>query len=250
MESGFDWSLVEDASPENRELGSIARQLGKLHENPSTFDWAKSRQWCCDLLVAIRETCGKSRDLEERLEGRKFEVGGSEHSLVELPEFEGRIFKITGDNSFGTSWDLFPSDPELTGKHFHATVCEDPIYYLRRMMLVNMFTAEEYQTRYEGILPPGPHLKVPRLCISQGYVDSPNASRHIIESGMRALEFEKISEDTFLNIGIGVLIGDAAPRNVKEIEGVLVPFDAIAEVASPRVIEWALEQGFSHSEWI
>lgn len=245
MESGFDWSLVEDASPANRELGAIARRLAGLHESDASLNWGEARQRRSEVLQQIWSECDKSQQLAERLKGRRFEVGGSEHSLIELPEVAGRIFKITGDDSFGTYWQLIPSDPDLTGKHFHAYVCEDPVYYLYRMMLLNGFSAAEYQTEYEGILPPDENLVVPRICVSQGYVPGDNPARDVIASGLNALNFQKISEDTFLNFELQVLIGDAAPRNVRVKDGILVLFDAIAEVASDQVIAWALEKGFS-----
>ena len=40
-----------------------------------------------------------------------------------------------------------------------------------------------------------------------------------------------------------ILLTDAAPRNVRVVDGIPVPFDAMAEIASPRVVEWARGRG-------
>ena len=37
---------------------------------------------------------------------------------------------------------------------------------------------------------------------------------------------------------VGILLTDAAPRNVRIVEGRAVPFDAIAEVAEDEVVRW------------
>jgi hypothetical protein len=51
--------------------------------------------------------------------------------------------------------------------------------------------------------------------------------------------FVEISQDAFLHRRTTVLLTDAAPRNVRIIDGQPVLFDAIATVASPEILAWA-----------
>jgi hypothetical protein len=50
--------------------------------------------------------------------------------------------------------------------------------------------------------------------------------------------FREISRGAFFLKEAGVLLTDAAPRNVRIVEGLAIPFDAIAEVAEDEVVRW------------
>jgi hypothetical protein len=46
----IDWQGIENASPENRELGEVVRRLGGIHEGNSSLDWKESRRRCVEVL--------------------------------------------------------------------------------------------------------------------------------------------------------------------------------------------------------
>jgi hypothetical protein len=103
-------------------------------------------------------------------------------------------------------------------------------------MLLN--TLGEYQTRYEGLLWPQEDLFVPRICVSQPFLESENPSESEIAESLSRYGYQRISVDTYLNGRTNILLSDAAPRNVRIINGVPVPFDAIASFATPEVLAW------------
>lgn len=150
MESLNDWQVIENSSPENRELGKVLRKLEGLHLDGSPLDWQETRQRRGDALASLLTDCPKSLRLPSLLEGTEYEVGGDEHHLVRVESEPERVYKITHSDSFGCFSRFLPSDPELSDRHFYATVNDDPRGYIRRWMLLN--TLGEYQTRYEGLL--------------------------------------------------------------------------------------------------
>lgn len=197
MEDPNDWQVIENSSTENRELGEILRKLEGLHLNGSPIDWQESRQRRGDALAALLTGCPKSRCLSSLLEGTEYEVGGDEHHLVRVEEEPERVYKITHSDSFGCFSQFLPSDPELSGRHFYATVNDDPRIYIRRWMLLN--TLGEYQTRYEGFLWPQRDLLVPRICVSQPFLESDNPSEDEITTSFAPYGYHRISADTYLN---------------------------------------------------
>jgi len=104
-------------------------------------------------------------------------------------------------------------------------------------MLLNSFTG--YITRFEGLLPAEGKLRMPRICVSQPTLDATNPTRAEIREHLAKYEFESISEDAFLNFDNRILLTDAAPRNVRIVDGNLALFDVIASMATSRVYEWA-----------
>ncbi len=239
MEDRDDWQDIENSSPENRELGEVLRKLEGLHHNGSPLDWQEPRERRGDALAPLLKACPKSLSLTALLEGTEYEVGGDEHHLVQVESQPERIYKITHSDSFGCFSQFLPSDPELSGRHFYATVNDDPRVYIRRWMLLN--TLGEYQTRYEGFLWPQKELFVPRICVSQPFLESENPSELEIKESFALYGFYQISVDTYLNTATNILLTDTAPRNVRVIDGVPVPFDAIASLASPEIMDWALQ---------
>ena len=66
-----------------------------------------------------------------------------------------------------------------------------------------------------------------------------NPAEEEITTALARYGYRKISGDAFLNEETGILLTDAAPRNVRIIEGAIILFDALAELATDRVIQWA-----------
>ena len=50
--------------------------------------------------------------------------------------------------------------------------------------------------------------------------------------------FTRICTEAFLHGDSGILLTDLHPRNIRIVDGEPVPFDAIAQFASERVLEW------------
>jgi hypothetical protein len=237
MEVLNDWQAIQNSSTENRELGEVLRQLEGLHHGGTPLDWQEPRQWRGDALASLLIGCSKSLRLPSLLGGTEYEVGGDEHYLLRVETEPERVYKITHSDSFGCFSLFLPSDPELSGRHFYATVNDDPRIYIRRWMLLN--TLGEYQTRYEGLLWSQEDLFVPRICVSQPFLESENPSESEIAKSLAQYGYQRISVDTYLNMETNILLADAAPRNVRIINGVPVPFDAIASFVTPEILSWA-----------
>lgn len=228
----------QDASSETRELDEILRKLGGFLQGNAQIDWQEDRKRCADLLRRLAEDCEKSLSLSERLREAVTETGGSEHLIIRLESEPARVFKTTFGDNLGCRSDFYGLDPELTGKHFHATGNADPFFYLHRWVHLNSIS--EYQTRYEGVLAPERHGHLPRICVSQPFIErTRDPSEQEIEQALLPYGYRKISADAFLNDENGILLTDAAPRNVGIERGIPTPFDAIAEIAPRRVLEWA-----------
>ncbi len=247
MASDQFWREIEDAGTESGGLGDLVRRLGGIREEGSPVDWAGPRERTGNILEKVRLHCGQSSEIERRLTGLRFKRGGAEHDLVRLADEPGRIFKMTHSDSFGIVSELFREDPEFSGRHFHAGVNPDPVLYLQRWMLLNSLS--EYQTRYEGMLPPAANCHIPRICVSQPFVGGPDANPLLIQDGFATLEFFQVSQDTFLRAPDRILLSDAAPRNVKVADQVLVPFDVVAQIATEEVIDWATQHLSAETPW-
>ena len=230
----------DHASSETRELVEVLRKLGEFLQGDAQVDWQEDRKRCADLLRGLAADCEKSFSLNKRLrEGvTETETGGSEHLIIRFDAEPDRIFKTTFGDNLGCRSDFFSHDPELTGKHFHATGNADPFFYLQRWVYLNSIS--DYQTRYEGVLAPERAGHLPRICVSQPFIErirDPNEQE--IEQALLRYGYRKISADAFLNDENEILLTDAAPRNVGIERGIPTPFDAIAEMAPKRVLEWA-----------
>lgn len=163
-------------------------------------------------------------------------MGGDEHHVIRVDADPQRVYKFTHNDNFGCQSYFSPHDPELTGRHFHGTENADPFFYLKRWHLLNSISG--YQTRFEGFAPPQRSGQLPRMCISQPELEGGNPSHAAIRQTMEQYGFVEISDGAFLQLDSGLLLTDMAPRNVRVIEGIPVPFDAIAQIASPAVLEW------------
>ncbi|HEV7401787.1 MAG TPA: hypothetical protein VGO11_02630, partial [Chthoniobacteraceae bacterium] len=202
-----------------------------------SFDWQESRRWCGDVLRRLTRWWEKNPDLISLLGRADHNVGGDEHHIIRVEAFPDRVFKLTHGDNFGCRSYFSPHDPELTGRHFHGTGNADPFFYLRRWRLLNLIGG--YQTRFEGFVPAEKPGWLPRICVSQPALEGTNPPRSDIRKAMLPYGYREISEDAFLDFDSGVLLTDLAPRNVRIVEGIPAPFDAIAQLASPAVLAWA-----------
>lgn len=237
MANEIDWRLVENASPENRKLGEVLRRLERIYRGDSPLDWKESRRRCVEVLTNELNSSGNKSSLSRLLHDREYEIGGDEHLVIRLEEDASRVYKLTHGDCFGCRPYFSRFDPDGNGKHFHGSINEDPCFYFRRWMLLNQLG--EYQTRFEGFLPPEDRLRMPRICVSQPTIDAPNPSRREIEAALARFGFAQVSLDAFLNFDSGILLTDAAPRNVRIVDGAVALFDVIASLASDDVWRWA-----------
>jgi hypothetical protein len=235
--------LQDNPIPENRDLAGVLRELGRVLPNRPDIDRPGFRGRYREILNALASSFPTTGHLSLLLEGAPYFVGGDEHRIVRAPQDgQDRVYKFTHSDSFGCRGEFHPSDPELSGKHFFAGVNTDLFFYLERWIYLNSITA--FQTRFEGFVPPENERHVPRVCISQPLLPSqtatdPNPSEREIEEAFLPYGYQKISDGAFLHNGSGILLTDAAPRNVRIVDGAPIPFDAIAQIASPEVIKWA-----------
>jgi len=231
------WVEVTASCPENGELADIIRRLGGFRSRNALLDREETWKRSHSLLEGFRVSCERSQTLALKLVGARFDVGGDEHHLVRVEDDPGRIYKVTYGDAFGCYSRFTPHDPECTGRHFHASINEDPVYYLQRWMLINVVT--RLASRFEGVLPPQPRLKLPRICISQPMFSVRNPSAKEVNASMQEIGFRKLCPEAFMHDATGILLTDAAPRNVRIQEGKPIPFDAIASLAPDQVSLWS-----------
>lgn len=236
MDSNYPF---EDSSAENRELARVIRKLGGLLPGGTSVDWQELRRRCGDVLREIIRTSDSSRRLTTLLEGAPYFVGGDEHHIVRVDSEPDRIYKFTHGDNFGCRSYFSPADPELSG-HFHGETNADPFFYLNRWRLLNSISG--FQTRFEGFLPSEKPGWLPRMCISQPELPGSNPTPQEIRTSLEPYGFAEVSEAAFFHLETRLLLTDARPRNVRIVEGIPVPFDAIAQMASGKVLEWCSHQ--------
>jgi hypothetical protein len=234
-----EWRIVENASAENRQLGGVVRRLEGVYGGNPPFDWQEPWWRRLDVLGQQLGIEHEANGLIRKFEGADYEVGGDEHLVIRVESQPDRVYKMTHGECFGCRPYFSRFDPDGAGKHFHGSINEDPVFYLKRWMLLNHLG--EYQTRFEGWLPPDGNLRVPRICISQPMIESPNPSRSEMRQALEAFGFRCISLDAYLNFETRILLTDAAPRNVRIVNGAIALFDAIACIASDETAAWAEE---------
>jgi len=229
----------ENPSAQNRELDEGVWELGRLLPGGVEVDWQEFRGRCGEVLREIIRGSDKSRRLTALLEGAAYFVGGDEHHIIRVESVPDRIYKLTHGDNFGCRSYFSPVDPGLIG-HFHGETNADPFFYLTRWRLLNAISA--FQTRFEGFVPSEIPGWLPRVCISQPELPGSNPTAQEIRAALRPYGFVEVSEAAFFDPETRLLLTDAAPRNVRIVEGIPVPFDAIAQVASGRVLDWCLAQ--------
>lgn len=200
------------------------------------LDWTETRQRNIEALEGLSQADGKTDRLIDLLDGAEYEEGGDEHILFRVDSEPNRIFKATYGDNFGCYSKFDPIDPELTGRNFNATGNPQVGFYLKRWILLNSLGG--YKTRFEGILPPEKPHWLPRICISQPWLDGSNPDSETISRLMRNAGFLEVSKEAYYLQDSGILLTDTAPRNVRISAGSAIPFDAIAEIAADEVVRW------------
>jgi hypothetical protein len=173
------------------------------------------------------------------LAGREYFVGGDEHHVIRVSSDADRVFKLTHGDNFGCRSYFSPVDPELIG-HFHGETNADPFFYLTRWGLLNSISG--YQTRFEGFVHSERPGWLPRICVSQPVLPGENPTPAQIREALAKYGFREISTAAFFQPEIRVLLTDAAPRNVRIVDGIPIPFDAIAQIPSGKLLNWAMER--------
>lgn len=224
------------SDPETRELAEVLWRLEGLMPSDPDLDWKESRQWNCKVLQELFQSDDKTDRLINLLDGAEYEEGGDEHLLIRVDEQPSRIYKITYGDNFGCYSKFDPIDPELTGKNFNATGNSCAKFYIKRWILLNSIGG--YKTRFEGILPPEKPGWLPRICISQPWLDGSNPDSNTISLLMPRAGFIEISKESFYHRDSKILLTDVAPRNARIATNHIIPFDAIAEIASQEVVGW------------
>jgi hypothetical protein len=224
------------SDPDTRELAEILRGLERTLPSGPHLDRAENRRRHIETLKVLSQTDDKTDRLLHLLDRVEYEEGGDEHMLFRVDSEPGRIYKATFGDNFGCRSNFDRLDLELTGKHFNASGNEDSIYYFRRWVILNALGG--FKTRFEGILPPEQPHWLPRVCISQPWLDGGNPNEAAISQAMTNAGFLEISRGAFFLDEARILMTDAAPRNVRILEGRAIPFDAIAEIADEDVVYW------------
>jgi hypothetical protein len=222
--------------PETRGLAEVLRRLERLVPRNSSLHWSETRQRNIEALQKLSQLDDRTDRLIDLLDGVEYEVGGDEHLLFRVDKQPHRIYKATYGDNLGCCSKFDPIDPELTGKNFNATGNISAEFYFRRWILLNSLGG--YKIRFEGILPPELPDWLPRICISQPWLEGNNPRPDLVAKLMRQEGFSEVSQDSFYSETTGILLTDAAPRNVRISEGRPIPFDAIAEVAADEVVRW------------
>lgn len=223
-------------SPENDELEGVIRNLGQSLRSNLKVDREESWGWSSPVLIDYAKGCLKSQSLIALLDGTLYERGGDEHQIYSISVTRDRFYKSTYGENYGCSTYFSSIDPELTGKNFHGQSQSDPILYLKRWFFLNLLG--DYQTRYEGILLPDREGHLPKICVSQEALRIDNPDLYLIEKAFKQNDYLKVSEDAFIHMPTGILLTDAAPRNVRLKEGEPVPFDAIAQIPTSPILHW------------
>lgn len=227
---------LQNPSPENKRLGEVLRQLAGLLPSGPEVDWQESRGRCSEVLQELIRQSAESERLQRLLDGAEYFVGGDEHHVISVPSAPERIYKFTHGDNFGCRSYFSAVDPEMLG-HFHGETNADPFFYLERWVLLNSIS--DYQTNFEGFVPAEKANWLPRICISQPLLEGTNPTPQQIRDSLSEYGYREISPAAFFHPESGLLLTDAAPRNVRIVDGVPIPFDAIAQVAPGRIRKWA-----------
>ncbi|MDP3851488.1 MAG: hypothetical protein Q8Q59_13350 [Luteolibacter sp.] len=179
-----------------------------------------------ECLEATKSLRDQSDELTQIIDGLEFIRGGDEHLIH---EGAGTVVKLTYGNNFGMKLNVYPEMPGYLDATVIPTGNEDHRYYLRRWMLLNEIFLPI--TTFRGMAPPQDEQgeRLPRLSISQPLLDPENPPATRIAKSFREIGFIHISENAYYRPMDNVLLGDAAPRNVRFVDELILPFDAVAE---------------------
>jgi hypothetical protein len=222
------------------EMGGILSGCGEI-------GWKAFGERCYECLMGglgrTPEQIALNARLAEKVEARIDFKGGDEH-FISLPETDsgGRVLKWSYGDNFGLCLKVFEIDPDGMNRHVISTENPDPRYYLNRWIILNSIAPPI--TRFEGLLPPDFRKaeKLPRLAISQRILPPENPTLQAIIRGFRDIGFIEVSEHAYYRIEDNILLGDAAPRNVRFENGTIIPFDAVAEHPYGAARDWCIEK--------
>jgi len=226
-------------------------EVGAILSRSTEVGWKAVEEECCQYLLA--QLGGTARQAEEHFavaassDQRTVFEGGSEHYIL-LPadDTQDNVVKWTYGNNFGLKLKIYEIDPESMSQNVIGVGNIDPRYYLKRWIILN--TIGLPITKFEGLLPPDVAAgeRFPRLAISQKELPLLNPSHRDIVRAFRDIGFIEIAEDAFYRPEDNVLLGDAAPRNVRIVRGQIVPFDAVAEHPGGAERAWCEKQADRH----
>jgi hypothetical protein len=220
-------------------------EMGEILPGCGEVGWKAFGERCYECLLGglgrTPEQIGLNSRLARTVEGQIDFQGGDEH-FISLPvaDSRDRVLKWTYGDNFGLWLKVFEIDPDGMNHHVISSGNPDPRYYLNRWAILNRIAPPI--TRFEGLLPPDflKGEKLPRLAISQRFLSPNNPSQREIIQGFRKIGFIEVSEHAYYRIEDNILLGDAAPRNIRIENGTVIPFDAVAEHPSGAARDWCV----------
>lgn len=231
---------LEDACPENRDIAGVLRELGGVCRGDATIHWADGDQRWQEGLQRLERLRASGHELHQFFSDLHAAHVGHEHEIFVVPNEPERVFKVTLNGAYGCRLRFCPKDPDLEERFFQPEVSLDPRSYLLRWMLLNAVT--DFRTRLEAIMPPTSNVRELRVCVSQPILPRGNPSDGQIAESLAEVGFGRIGRDSYINFGARIVLGDLGPRNARLVDGVFVPFDAIAEFVDPTVLNWAFRE--------
>ncbi|MEO8614096.1 MAG: hypothetical protein ABI600_03065 [Luteolibacter sp.] len=218
-------------------------EMGSILSKCSEIGWKAFEEKCCEYLLA--RLAGTPADAESKFKVTRelhhqvdFEGGDEHHLALSANEEARRVFKWTYGNNFGLLLKVYEIDPQGMNQNVISSGNPDPCYYLRRWIILKNIGPPV--TRFEGLLPPDflNGERLPRLSISQRMLPPENPSYQEIINAFHKIGFIEVAENAYYRENDNILLGDAAPRNVRIVNGVIIPFDAVAEQPSGNAKEW------------
>lgn len=99
-----------------------------------------------------------------------------------------------------------------------------------------------YKTQFEGIIAPEREGWLPRICISQPYAGDATPSQRQITTALADYLYLEVSDGAYYSADHDILLTDAFPRNIRLVDGMPIPFDAIASTPSEEARQWILNK--------
>ena len=217
--------------------------VGDILSKCSEIGWKAVEEECCqyllECLAGSPEEADRKFQIASQVDGKEQFHAGNEHYIF-LPsdDDQSRVVKWTYGNNFGLKLNVYENDPAGMDQNVIPTGNMDPIYYLRRWIILNTIAAPI--TRFEGLLPPDflRGERLPRLSISQDMLPPENPNYQEIVRAFRRIGFINIAENAYYRIEDNVLLGDATPWNVRIVGKGIIPFDAVAENPIGEACSW------------
>lgn len=248
-ERNHDSQAIEDCRTRRnstfRSCVEALPEMGEILSGCGEIGWKAFGERCYKCLLGglgrTPEQIALNARLAEKVEAQIDFKGGDEH-FISLPVTDSgdRVLKWTYGDNFGLQLKVYEIDPDGMNRHVISTGNPDPRYYLNRWIILNSIAPPI--TRFEGLLPPDFRKgeKLPRLAISQRMLPPENPIHRDIVKGFRDIGFIEVSEHAYYRIEDNILLGDAAPRNIRIENGTVIPFDAVAEHPSGAARDWCV----------